>query len=391
MHSCACHFSAFTKLACLTLLAAVLGAAQAQSSNGQSQRPQQSAPDKIDPAYRDVANGTGGQVFALSPSELANNPGILKFMGGFNAADILGIADRLVGTAKTYPFPVDSTVRSLTVSVSGTAEVVLRRPDGTPVLAGERDVEVVSLSKMAAFSVDRPDVGDWNITAGGSGEFTVFVRAKSNLDLISFEFVERRGRPGHEGFFEIAGFPLAGFEAFARATVSGPFQTARFELRSLQGTVLQSVQLPRSGDDEFLGALTPSDKPFRVYVTGRDTNGHNYQRLRGALIAPQPFRVRLTSQQRELWAGDKAGYTFEVENHGPADRFEVTAVYGSDVVHAVDPSAFRLGSNEMIEGRMEMQVPWSARPGSSSALIVTVQSSKTGGYNSAIVDIRVRR
>ena len=49
----------------------------------------------------------------------------------------------------------------------------------------------------------------WRVRVGGSGQYSVSVRAKSELELLSFDFVRVGGRPGHEGLFPIQGQPTS--------------------------------------------------------------------------------------------------------------------------------------------------------------------------------------
>jgi hypothetical protein len=347
----------------------------------------------IDPAYQDVATATGGQVLAINPSELGSTEAMGLFISGSytHDADVLSVSDKVSGQPKSYPFPVDSTVQSLYVSVSGEVETRLQRPDESIVYQGERGVDAAKLRQAALFTVATPEQGPWVITIQGSGAYSLLVKAKSDLRLDSFEFVELRGRPGHEGYFPVDGFPLSRIETHARAQMNGPFATAVFEMRDVQNRAIAPLALEAEPADreEFFGSLKPPGKSFRVYVTGTDAAGLEYQRLQSQMISPQTFRVTAISVPEDVWPGGKASYIFRAQNFGEAASFQVTAVVASGYPVRAHPTAFSLEAGQELEVQVETDVPYSAQPGGSFQVVVVVDNGQ-GGNNSAIAETSIR-
>lgn len=370
----------------------------AQSSSrqpaGQQPSKQSPGPIRIDPVYQDLATATGGQALAINPSEVGSTEAMGLFMSGSytHDSDVLVASDKVAGLPKSFRFPVDSTVQSLYVSVSGDVETTLQRPDESVVYRGEPGVEAAKLRQAALFTIAAPQPGPWTVTIQGSGGFSLSVKAKSDLRLDSFEFVELRGRPGHEGYFPVGGFPLAGVEIHARAQLNGPFATAAFELRDVRNRPIERLALEAepSNHEEFFGSLNPPKTPFRVYVAGTDAAGHQFQRLQGQMISPQAFRVTATAAPQEVWQGEKASYTFRAHNFGEPSSFQVTAVVASGYPVRTNPTRFSLAAGQDMEFKVETDVPFSAQPGESFQVVVVVDNGQ-GGNNSAIVETVIRK
>jgi hypothetical protein len=341
----------------------------------------------IDPSYIEEADDSGGQVFSLSPSEAGSITQLADFIVRSNEVNLLLIADTFAGTARTYSVPVDSTMTRITFSISGTTSVVVTRPSGSIVQPSDPGVTVLSLSSGTIYSIINPVAGEWRVSVNGTGDVSVKVSGESSLDLSSFRFVELGGRSGHQGFFPIDGLPLAGQEGTVEAVMSGDFSSAQFELRSETGTVLQTLALSPVPEttDEFSGKVTPPASSFRVYVTGRDITGANYQRLLSGSIRPQTVDIDAPVSQ-ELGPGQSLTYTFTVTNLGASDAFSFTGSDDENYLTAISPTVFSLNTNESRDVTVQLQTPVNAMPGTSDTLTVNVASTgATEASNFAVV------
>jgi hypothetical protein len=330
----------------------------------------------IDPSYIREANDSGGQVFSLSSSEAGSITQLTDFIVRSNTVNLLLINDTFNGISRTYTVPVDSTMTRISFSISGTTSVVVRRPTGAVVQASDPDVRLLSLSGGTIYSITNPAVGGWNVSVNGTGEVSVEVSGESSLDLSSFSFVELGGAGAHQGFFPIDGLPLAGQEGMVDAVMSGNFNTAQFSFRSKTGAVLQTLALSPVPEttDEFSGQVTPPTSSFRVYVTGRDITGANYQRLLSASIQPQTVKIDAPMSQ-DLRPGESLTYTFTVTNLGAPDTFSFTGWDDENYLTAVSPTVFSLNTRESRYVTVQLQPPLSATPGTSDTLTVNVVST----------------
>ena len=124
-----------------------------------------------------------------------------------------------------FSVPIDSTVRRVTFSATfdgtgGTAAIAM--PDGSQVQP-RAGVEDTVMNCGRALSVDAPPAGfEWRVTLQPTNRFWLVVYGRTNVDLLSADFVRPGGRPGHEGLFEINGQPIAGRPATLRVRLSAP-------------------------------------------------------------------------------------------------------------------------------------------------------------------------
>lgn len=341
----------------------------------------------IDPSYIRVANDSGGQLFFLSTSEAGSITQLADFIVRSNVVNLLLIGDTLSGTARTYTVPVDSTMTRATFSVSGGSSVAVTRPGGATVLPTDPGVSILSLTGGKIYSIATPVTGEWRVTVNGAGEFSVKVSGESSLDLASFRFVRLGGRSGHQGFFPIDGLPLAGEESTVDAVISGDFGTIQFDLRSRNGSALQTLNLaPVPGTtDEFSGRITPPNSPFLIYATGLNSAGHSYQRVLSASIRPQTVEIQAPPSQ-DLRPGQTSTFTFKVTNLGGADTFRFAASDDKSFLIGVSPTTFALNNNESRDVTVELKPPVGATAGISDTLTVTVDStSPSGASNFAVV------
>jgi hypothetical protein len=342
----------------------------------------------VDPAYRMIADRTGGQLFQLFVSEAGEIARLADFVVRANVVNLLSIADELTGSAREYSVPVDSGMTRVTFSVSGSTSVAITRPGGVPVAGTDPDVSTVALSTGRIVSITTPATGAWGITLNGLGPFSLNVTGEGDLDLTSFRFVEERGRPGHSGMFPIAGLPVASVPTVTHAVMAGTFATANFELRHKTGAVLQTLMLdPVSTDlpNEFFGPVTPPGGTFLVYVTGIDENGVPYQRVMPSSVLPQTIQL-LAPNPVELRPAMLTSYAFQVSNLGPAGTFRVIASDDKGFLAGVNPVILAIPANGSADVIVQLVPPLGTPQGTSDTLTVTVESTDPlGPRNFAIV------
>ncbi len=352
------------------------------------------APLPFDPAYARIANDTGGQYFFLDGFEAGQITRVADAVVRANAVDLLSVADVLDGTPKSYSVPVDSTLTRVTFSLSGATSLALTRPDGTIVQPTDPGVQVLTLSSGAVITVLNPPPGTWTAAADAGAQFSFNVLGESPLSLDRFNFVEVAGRPGHQGYFDLPGFPVIGQTTTGAAEMSGDFATAAFDLRDKTGVSLQALSLApeaAGASDEFFGSVQLPGQPFLVYVTGTRTNGERYQRVLAKTIQPQTVRVFAPVSQ-DLSPGGSVFYTFEVTNLGAANTFHLTASDDRGFLASAAPTDFTLSTGQAIHVTVQLNTPAGAVVGTTDALTDAVESTApAGARNFAVVDSLVIR
>lgn len=240
----------------------------------------------VDPSYVRIAEGTGGQVFPFDKSEVAQSSVLM--IGKYRHEEVLFRASgSLGGKTREYEFPVDSTVESLflSISVQCLSSITVLRPSGGAVITPSGSIEDHRFRAGRILTIPSPEPGPWRIRISGSGMFFVVAHAKSEISLDKVRLVQWGGRPGHEGYFPVAGPPRLGVQQMLEAELSGEITFARFRLMSSAGELLG--ELPLEGDGhEFLGPITPTLPAFRIVVEGLDANGLPFQRAHPPLWEP---------------------------------------------------------------------------------------------------------
>lgn len=332
-----------------------------------------------DPAYFFLANNTGGQVFILGQSEAGQVAEFADLVSRSDSVDILSIGDVLTPAPKNYTFPIDSQVSRLTISVAVTesASVSINRPDGSALSDGDPGVRRVPLSSALVYSIEAPQVGAWQLSVEGSGDFSILVNGQSTLSLDEFRFVESGGRPGHEGVFPITGLPPVGKEIGVLADFTGEPSGVVFEFRRKNGEVLDSFALSNNDPYESTvqtGQVVVPGSSFVVYALGLDSNGTQFQRLLSSTFIPQELSV-VAPTAVNLPIGQVTTYMFKVQNDGAADSFRFTVFDDKGFLKAVSPTTISLNAGSSTLVRVDLLPPAGTAIGTVDTLTFTAEST----------------
>ena len=157
------------------------------------------------------------------------------------------------------------------------------------------------------------------------------------------EFVELRGRAGHEGLFSMAKEPvLDGTSALCRILLLGPVGVDPvFELVSALGVPMGTTDFSRNIEAEgrtfeYLGSFDSPVEPFRIRVSGTDSSGASYS-SDSVLFSPRPFGSAFPITHLALAAGVATSLPLTVTNYGDVDDFLIS-FQTSDQVYAIPVS-----------------------------------------------------
>jgi hypothetical protein len=351
-----------------------------------------------DPSYIKTANETGGVPLFLQRNEAGKAMQLMRESTRENVSTVLWASAKLASAAHNFEIPVDSVTERMTftfsVDTKGT-KLVLRQPNGQEVVAGSPGVEDTELNCGRLITVVKPRPGKWKAEVSGSGTFWLEGQGQSGIYFIKAEFVERGGRPGHEGLFRIRGQPVAGQPATLQVSISATeTRSTDFALVSSTGDVLQKVHLHATSDDrDFLdlaGEVPLPSVPFRIAVTGRDEKEMPYQRFYATLFHAESVQVIPKFTFDEIAPGEKRTGEFEVRNFGPAQTFKATVVDAHKFVTRVEPQELSLAAHGNARLKVALAVPAATQAGIDDDVIVVVAS--TAGpptTNSAIVHLSV--
>ena len=336
----------------------------------------------IDPAFVNIAEQTGGQLFFLNPSELGQVFGLVEpqLTGDFVT---IARAQRTVGgPAEEFSAPIDSTVSQAIFSLSSTDPLSMSvvRPDGTTVLSTDPGVTITNLSGGVFVSVESPEPGTWRAIVAGTGVANVAVQGTSPLSFPTFQFVELVN-PIHQAYSPLTSQPVRGIPTTALAALRGPVSSASFEFVDLAGNRIQSYNLtlgdPNAALDEYVGSAVLPTQPFRIAAVGMDTAGSAFRRLFPPVIISQPVEIAVNpdSLVESLSIGETTTLRFTVTNYGNAGTFVVRAVEGNGFASRVDPISLTLGMEEHANIEVDLTVPDDTPPNTVALLTVSVSSA----------------
>lgn len=278
------------------LLIAAFSFAPIASADDPGQRPRPAPSDRygllaINDQYYDLSANTGGDFYFWAPGEFANaglqlpihDEGVLLSYG------------RLDGPARSFTIPVESGARALTIfsGIQRKDLVALIRPDGSSVAADASDAQLQSFRYMTIATIKSPEPGAWRLLLTGVGKYAVTAHVKpGNAGTApafqDFDFVQRGGRPGHEGWFPIRRELRKGETIECSAEVAGRVSAVAFTFVTRDDRPIATAPLQAEGDDgEYFGRCVIPNVPFRVAVSGRDETGRPFRRVESGLNSPK--------------------------------------------------------------------------------------------------------
>lgn len=339
-----------------------------------------------DKSLMDVANRSGGQVLLLRGDSLNDVSVFSDLSVALARGDISQIENRqfTVTSPRRDPlliFPVESQIKRLIVVVSAFDQEapppldILYDPSGRQVVAGP-GVEVAERIAGRMYYIDNPAAGQWGMAFTVPAKYSAVVYAQSNLALSRFQYVERGGRPGHEGYYPSAGMPRPGGPVKASALLSGTPSSVSFEYRDPAGTVLSRFNLSDAVSDTgvLLGDTTVPSTAYRIYAVGNDVAGYPFQRLLPPLMSPQTFSVT-PAGRTDLGRGQNTALRFIVTNSGPPRTFNLEALDDQEFVRSVEPASAVLQTGQSVIVKIVLTVPADAVVGSSDSVVLSAFNS----------------
>ncbi len=343
----------------------------------------------IDPAYREITEGTGGQLMQTLKDD-SEGPRQLMAIELENLfageQQIILRQSKLAGASESVVFPVDSSVRrlSLSIDMSGTEIVDLATAQkGTFRLLDPAGTEVparVDGLVGASFTVEAPARGIWTLAIDdGEGlPYTLVVRAHSELALRNVQFAEYQGRLGHSGILPILDRPLVDEPSQVMAHFSDP-DAARteFQVFSLDGAVLGSFEVAANENlDGLIGTVVPPSQPFRIGVSGQRADGSEFRRVHARTFAASPYRISPIEDGAVFVPGRANRVRLLVYNFGETATLAVRASDTLGSSFEAVPEEFELGTGASQLVELEVDVPEGLPFGTFSRLTARVGAAE---------------
>jgi len=334
----------------------------------------------------------------LQRSEAAKAFHLVRESTRNNVATVFWATGTFDGNPQAITIPVDTATKRITFAFSADTKgsrLKLTQPSGGAITEGLGGTEVTELNCGRILTISSPEAGEWRAEITGAGRYWVEAQAQSDIYFVSVEFVREGGRPGHEGLFRIQGQPVAGTPAMLQASLSASStKTTQFYLVAESGQTIQKLQMRAvNADPEFLelvGSVELPSVPFRVAVSGHDSNGKQYQRFFSNLFHAESVEISPKLDFDELSAGSTRQAVFTVRNIGSPRTFNMTVTDAHQFVSMVEPKELALGAGESGTIRVDLAVPAGTTPGVGDNLVVVARSTAgPSTSNSSVVRLTV--
>jgi len=178
----------------------------------------------------------------------------------------------------------------------------------------------------------------------------------STISLRSFDFIEVRGREGHQGPFKIEGDPVIG-SAIAMASVDGDIATITFDFVGEGDGVIASYSLQPPDEDyaflnRYLGDVEVPSVPFGIVARGTLLDGSEFEGRFERSFTPKDIQMRFDPATALVEPGEVVNVNLEIINKGPTAEFEIVIV---DTTRGLTPSLIQ---NIMIQEGQMSTVPF---------------------------------
>ena len=188
----------------------------------------------------------------------------------------------------------------------------------------------------------------------------VEAQGNSKIEIIQFDFVELKGRAGHQGLFPISGEPVKGSVQQVNITLMGSFQTATFHFTAEDGTtVLQDLNLESVSQvipGAFSGLVQLPNQPFRIAASGLDLDGNSYFEVSATIFQARTVEINFDTSISRVDIGTTT-LSGSITNHGPPENFNIEVQSTMNLVTRLEPGSLYLATGESGVFEADITVP----------------------------------
>ncbi|XP_063348924.1 von Willebrand factor A domain-containing protein 7 [Pelmatolapia mariae] len=358
------------------------------------------SPDRFN-LYSSLSSLSGGLTIFTTNSDIHRVSTIVEDNTAADKVTLLHVESHK-DLMSVHTFRVDSSVKNVTLHVSGTmTECILTSPsDQSQSLLNEEGPLAVlqqfqGLYRINLFPPLQP--GPWKLQAKSDGHLTFNVIGDSGVDFLYYFAIVTNET--HPGLARVDGNPTAGVPAFLVVAVTGlgSDEEASFSHATLlgaEGESLQQVKLNSSSSsiyslEELVGLVDPVPRvPFCIRLSGQDSRGNKLERVSTEMVEPTHIQIQVLSLP-DLVPGQSAVVNFEIQNHGAARNFSLTADDDCGYLHMTGPHSFLVAEQRSFRDQVYLQTPATAQAGVTVTLTLTVNDLHSADSNYAVAYLTV--
>ncbi|XP_016417287.1 von Willebrand factor A domain-containing protein 7-like [Sinocyclocheilus rhinocerous] len=365
-------------------------------NQGQNQRYSTRISNPLNQVYVDLALASGGLAIEVTKATLPLATNIIADASTSALVTVFQTV-RNPGKAETFSFIVDSSMKNMTIYITGNSLAFnITSPLGdsqtNEELSGKLGlVEHVGNFYTVRLSILDP-VGLWNINISSLQAYTIKVLGQSDIDFL-FNFVEL-SEGAHSGYSELSSRPPANSNITLLLTVMGGDTVTPTEVALVEASGSQTIigTLEKVADGDFL--VTMNRVPaggFVVRVMGernslRSSNGR-FQRQ--SITQHRTSSVIITALTDDVWEpGKTLSIPFTVVYNGSDELFNINARNDRGFA-TVFPSTMTAGSGSSGTSTINLTAPSDTPSGTEVTLTIEAETSGKSDFNYAVLKLTV--
>ncbi|CAL8402247.1 unnamed protein product [Boreogadus saida] len=332
--------------------------------------------------YRQLAQASGGLAIEVTKSQLTEAISIITASSADSLVTLLQ-ASRSPGRDETFSFPVDESVRSLTVYITGgSMSFTISNPSGVSQSSTVQNGPVGvfrSVGNLKALNL-KTQVGEWTVELVSSNPYTLKVTGQSDVDFL-FDFVEMSEGP-FAGLDVLGSRPRAGESGTLLLSLTAP-QAALTEVvlvEPLGGGAVGGRLEPRGGGEVLARFSAVPAGAFGVRVKGGAPGG-TFQRQAPGVLRSSSITVR-SEAENIIVPGTPFLVRFTVTTGDVGGNFSIQVTDDRGFVTDA-PARLELVAGGGANGTVTLSVPLNTPSGSDVTL--TIQAEAPGGADANYV------
>ncbi|XP_036354448.1 hemicentin-1-like isoform X2 [Octopus sinensis] len=238
--------------------------------------------------YEEIASTSSGQVFLLKKSQVNQVLNFVRVAVQSRKVNLMSV-DFPAGRTSVFKLPIDPSLKSITISVSGNQpKIYLKNPNGERPNDETGLKELLNLRNIQIHSVEDPKAGMWSLKISSSSPHTIRLTGLSPIGFTAgfsrksvTDFSETEFRP-------VEGIPTNLYIKVSNLTAPGLLE--KVEFLNLKGTPIGNYapyQNLSNKDVYQVDNIEPPTGYFYIQVTGTDDMGYRFQRITPTAVSAQ--------------------------------------------------------------------------------------------------------
>ncbi|XP_067297251.1 von Willebrand factor A domain-containing protein 7-like [Pseudorasbora parva] len=366
-------------------------------NQGQNQHYSTRISNSLNQVYEDLAVASGGQAIEVTKATLNQATSIIVDASTSALVTVFQIV-RNPGKAEAFSFLVDSSMKNMTIYITGSSLVFnITSPSGDSQTSEELRGKLGLVEHVGNFYTVRLTILDqaglWKINISSLQAYTIKVLGQSDIDFL-FNFVEL-SEGAHSGYSVLSGRPPANSNITLLLTIMGAGSVTPTEVSLVESSGSQTIigNLQKIADRDFLVTMnTVPTGQFIVRVIGEissSSRSSNSLFQRQSVTQNRASSVVITAQTNEIWGpGKSLIIPFTVVYNGSVTLFNINARNDRGFA-TVFPSTMSVGGGSSGNSTVNLTAPSDTPSGTEVTLTIEAETSGKSDFNYAVLKLIV--